>query len=114
MEPRRAPVPTTWLGQEIEAGCRLLFGIAAANRDPDCFVDPDRFDVNRHPEPIMTFGIGAHYCLGAHLARAELVTGLDVLLGRLGDLRLVDPEHTAVGGTVLRGPNQLRVRFSPR
>jgi cytochrome P450 len=114
MEPRRAPVSTIWLGQEIDAGSRLLFGIAAANRDPNCFTDPDRFVVGRHPEPIMTFGIGAHYCLGAHLARAELVTGLEVLLGRLGNLHLVDPEHTAVGGTVLRGPNQLRVRFTAR
>jgi cytochrome P450 len=111
MEPRRAPTATMWFGREIEAGARLLFGIAAANRDPAAFDDPDRFDVGRRPEPIMTFGIGAHFCLGAHLARAELVTALGVLLARLPKLRLVDPERTRVAGTVLRGPNQLRVRF---
>ena len=61
----------------------------------------------------MTFGIGAHFCLGAHLARAELVTAIDVLLHRVADVLLVDPEHTGIGGTVLRGPNQLRVRFTP-
>src|SRR5439155_11469041 len=111
MEPRRAPTATTWFGRELEAGSRLLFGIAAANRDPAVFDDPDRFDVGRRPEPIMTFGIGVHFCLGAHLARAELVTALGVLLARPPNLRLVAPESTRVAGTVLRGPNQLRVRF---
>ena len=113
MEPRRAPTATTWFGQEIEAGARLLFGIASANRDPSMFAEPDRFDITRHPEPIMTFGIGAHFCLGAHLARAEITGALGVILERMKDLRLLDADGTAVGGTVLRGPNRLRVRFQP-
>jgi cytochrome P450 len=113
MEPRRAPTATTWFGQEIEAGARLLFGISAANRDPSMFAEPDRFDITRHPEPIMTFGIGAHFCLGAHLARAEIIGALGVILGRMRDLRLMDAEDTAIGGTVLRGPNRLRVSFAP-
>jgi pulcherriminic acid synthase len=62
----------------------------------------------------MTFGIGPHFCLGAHLARAELTTALRILLERLPDLRLVDAEHTRIGGTVLRGPNRLQVRFRPQ
>jgi cytochrome P450 len=111
MEPRRAPVATSWFGQDIEAGARLLFGIAAANRDPARFDDPDRFDITRHPEPIMTFGIGAHFCLGAHLARAEIAGALEVILTGLKDLRLV--EDTTVSGTVLRGPKRLPVRFKP-
>jgi cytochrome P450 len=113
MEPRRAPTATTWFGQEIEAGARLLFGIASANRDPSMFAEPDRFDITRHPEPIMTFGIGAHFCLGAHLARAEITGALGVILERMKDLRLLDGDGTAVGGTVLRGPNRLRVQFRP-
>jgi pulcherriminic acid synthase len=60
----------------------------------------------------MTFGIGAHFCLGAHLARAELITATRVLLDRLRDIRLADPD-TRVAGTVLRGPKALRVRFTP-
>jgi cytochrome P450 len=114
MEPRRAPTATTWFGQEIEAGARLLFGIAAANRDPARFADPDRFDITRHPEPIMTFGIGAHFCLGAHLARAEIMGALGVMIERMKGLRLVDPGDLAIGGTVLRGPSRLPVRFTPR
>ena len=47
MEPRRAPTATTWFGQPIEAGARLLFGIAAANRDPAHFDRPDEFDMSR-------------------------------------------------------------------
>jgi cytochrome P450 len=111
MEPRRAPTATTWFGQSIDAGARLLFGIAAANRDPAHFDEPDRFDVERRPQPIMTFGIGPHFCLGAHLARAELTGALSVLLSRLPGLRLVDPDATRIAGTVLRGPERLPVRF---
>ena len=59
----------------------------------------------------MTFGIGPHFCLGAHLARAELVGALAALLERLPDLRLADPGATRIAGTVLRGPQQLPVRF---
>ena len=63
----------------------------------------------------MTFGIGPHFCLGAHLARAELVGALAVLLERLPDLRLdaTPPTSTRIAGTVLRGPQQLPVRFRP-
>ena len=114
MEPRRAPVATEWFGRPIEAGSRLLFGIAAANRDPAVFANPDAFDTGRRPEPIMTFGIGPHFCLGAHLARAELTTALGVLLERLPQLRLIDPDDCRVAGTVLRGPVRLPVRFGAR
>jgi cytochrome P450 len=112
MEPRRAPTATTWFGQPIEEGARLLFGIAAANRDPARFDRPDAFDVARHPQPIMTFGIGPHFCLGAHLARAELAGALEVLIDRLPGLRLADPRGTRIAGTVLRGPATLAVRFN--
>jgi len=111
MEPRRAPSATTWFGQPIDAGARLLFGIAAANRDPARFDEPDRFDIDRRPQPIMTFGIGPHFCLGAHLARAELAGALGVLLTRLPGLRLADADGVRIAGTVLRGPERLPVRF---
>ena len=111
MEPRRAPAATTWFGQPIEAGARVLFGIAAGNRDPEVFPDPDRYDVGRRPESIITFGIGAHFCLGAHLARAELVTCLRILLDRLPGLALADDDGVRIAGTVLRGPTALPVRF---
>jgi cytochrome P450 len=114
MEPRRAPAATTWFGQPIEAGARVLFAIAAGNRDPAVFPDPDRYDVSRRPESIITFGIGPHFCLGAHLARAELVTCLRILLDRLPGLALVDSASTRIAGTVLRGPTALPVHFGAR
>ena len=112
MEPRRAPTATVWYGSELPAGARLLFGIAAANRDPERFADPDEFDVGRRPEPIMTFGIGPHFCLGAHLARAEMAMALRVLLERLPGMTLPEPQQTRIHGTVLRGPRHLRVRWN--
>jgi cytochrome P450 len=114
MEPRRAPETTTWFGEPIEAGARLLFAIAAANRDPEVFEAPDRYDVGRRPPSIITFGIGPHFCLGAHLARAEMVTCLRILLDRLPGLALADPDGTRIAGTVLRGPTALPVRFDAR
>ena len=58
----------------------MLLGVMAANRDPAVYPEPDRFDVTRQPASVMTFGFGAHFCLGAHLARAELDIALRVIL----------------------------------
>jgi cytochrome P450 len=115
--PRFAPDEVVWEGIEIPAGTAVYLGVMAANRDPDVFPDPDRFDVRRRPGAVMTFGFGTHFCLGAHLARAELDVALRVLLSRLPNVRLADDdggEPVRVTGTVhqlLRGPNRLPVRF---
>jgi cytochrome P450 len=116
--PRRSPQDVTWHGIDIPAGAMLLLGIMAANRDPAAYPDPDRFDVQRRPTSVMTFGFGTHFCLGAHLARAELDTALRVLLSRLPNLRL-DTDQSGppprISGTIhhlLRGPNRLPVVFS--
>jgi cytochrome P450 len=58
-------------GQTVPAGHRLLLLIGAANRDPAAFPDPDRFDLDRDPSALISFGAGRHYCLGANLARLE-------------------------------------------
>jgi cytochrome P450 len=112
--PRINPRDLVWHGIEIPAGAPMFLGIMAANRDPAAFPDPDRFDVTRHPTQVMTFGFGVHFCLGAHLARAELDTALRVILSRLPDLRLVDDPGVRITGTIhhlLRGPNRLPVEF---
>lgn len=57
--------------QPIRAGDRLLWVMAAANRDPEVFTDPDRFDITRAPNRHVAFGGGIHHCLGAALARIE-------------------------------------------
>lgn len=65
-------------GQIIRKGDRLRWIMAAANRDPRVFSDPDVFDIGRQPNPHISFGSGIHYCLGATLARVE---GQEVLRG---------------------------------
>jgi cytochrome P450 len=60
-----------WGGKVIRRGDRIRWMIAAANRDPSAFVDPDAFNITRQPNPHLSFGGGIHYCLGATLARVE-------------------------------------------
>ncbi len=68
---RTATVDTTVHGVDIGVGQKVALYYTAANRDPDVFDHPDRFDVRRHPNHHLSFGIAEHFCLGAHLARLE-------------------------------------------
>ena len=83
----------------------------AANHDPAVFPDGGRFDLDRHPARLLTFGKGVHFCLGSHLARAEMQVSLSVLLDRLEGLRLTDPANARITHAVLRGPHKLAVAF---
>jgi cytochrome P450 len=77
--------------QMISAGEIVQLSIAAANRDPSHFPDPDTFDAARNPHGVLTFGHGPHGCLGARLAKEQATIALEVLFRRLGtDFRL-DP-----------------------
>jgi cytochrome P450 len=77
-----------WHGTTIPAGAAVVPLIHAANHDPREFPDPDRFDIDRHPNNHLAFGHGVHFCLGANLARLETRTALTVLVQRNPGLRL--------------------------
>jgi cholest-4-en-3-one 26-monooxygenase len=79
-------------GQLIEAGHKVLLLYPAANRDPTVFRDPHRFDVTRSPNNHLAFGIGAHFCLGANLARLELRVFFEELVKRMPGVRLANNE----------------------
>jgi cytochrome P450 len=76
-------------GQAIKAGERVTYWEMSANRDEDVFADPFRFDISRTPNPHVAFGFGAHYCLGANLARLELKVMLEELLDRYDRFEIV-------------------------
>ncbi|MCW2570138.1 MAG: cytochrome [Frankiales bacterium] len=72
----------------VPKGTVLFVCAATANRDPAAFSDPDRFDITRAPAAVLTFGFGAHYCIGAYLARAELAEAFSFLAPRTPGLHL--------------------------
>jgi cytochrome P450 len=79
-------------GVVIPAGTFVLVNTASANRDPAVYEDPDRLDITREGAPPMqSFGAGAHYCLGANLARREIAEALAVMARRMRNLRRAGP-----------------------
>ncbi|QLE72382.1 cytochrome P450 [Streptomyces rectiverticillatus] len=102
-------------GQRIAEGDPVLVVLAAADRDPERFADPDALDLSRRDNQHLGYGHGIHYCLGAPLARLEGQTALATLLRRLPDLRLgADPEDLRWrGGLIMRGLRTLPVAFTP-
>jgi cytochrome P450 len=79
-------------GVMIPAGTLVIANTGAANRDPAVFDDPDRLDITRQgAPPIQTFGAGAHYCLGANLARRELAEARAVMARRMPNARRTGP-----------------------
>lgn len=83
---------TELAGQRLQRGQMVMAVLGSANRDEGLCADPDKLDINRPVCPHMAFGKGTHHCLGASLARQELVVALNTLLRRCPGLRLaVDP-----------------------
>ncbi|OMB77155.1 cytochrome P450 [Mycolicibacterium conceptionense] len=93
------------------AGTFIIVNTYAANRDQTVYDDPARFDITREdPPPILTFGGGVHYCLGANLARLELSEALTILTRRLANPRVAGPVpwKPLLG---LSGPTSLQLAF---
>lgn len=97
-------------GKRIEAGERVLLSLAAANRDPRKFDDPERFDITRGSMNHLGFGHGTHHCLGAPLARLETRVAFPALVEAFPEMELATEEIEWTQSPLVRGPEELRLR----
>ena len=100
-------------GVDIPKGAILNVVLGSANRDPEKYLEPDRFDIFRDRSVRnLAFATGPHVCIGQHLARVEMTRALNALLDRLPNLRL-DPSKPApdIRGHILRVPEHIHVVF---
>jgi cytochrome P450 len=108
-----------WAWEDVQIGTKTIQQgdsvtalLHAANRDPEVFEDPDRFDITRSPNNHLGYGAGVHYCLGAPLARMEGAVAIPTLLRRLPNLELaIEPDDVVWNSTGLYGLRELPVRF---
>lgn len=106
---RTATIDHTIAGSRIAAGDTVLVVVAAANRDPTVFDRPDQFRLDRHGAAPLSFGYGAHYCLGAAVAQLELRTALPKILNRRPVL--AGPVHWR-DAPAIRGPLSVPLIFT--
>ncbi len=99
-------------GVEVAEGDRVALFFASANRDEDVYEDPFEFRIDRHPNPHLAFGVGQHFCMGAHLARLEMETVFRHLMKRLESFEVVGPVerlNSAVNGGIKHLPLRCRL-----
>jgi len=100
-------------GQRIRAGERIVLFYPSANRDEEVFESPDKFRVDRHPNRHLAFGIGEHFCLGAHVARLELEVIFRHLVQRLEHVELAGPLER-LRSSVVGGIKHMPIRYRLR
>jgi pimeloyl-[acyl-carrier protein] synthase len=110
---RIAPADVQLGGKNIEKGSRVVAVLAAANRDPNRFPDPDRLDLLRTDNRHLAFGWAAHFCFGAPLARMEGQIAFNKLLRRLSMPALIDKRWNWRSNAGLRGLTMLNISFTP-
>ena len=110
---RLAPEDVEWEGKVIRKGQAVMAVMAAANRDPDRFPDPDRFDITRADNRHLAFGYAAHFCFGAALARVEGQEAFEAIVRRLPALELQPGPLVWRNNLGLRGLTALPVKFQP-
>ena len=108
--PRMCSQDTQLGGAHIREGDWILFGITAANNDPEVFANPREFDPERSNKNL-AFGHGEHFCLGSHLARQELECAIELLFQRFPEMALSSEHPVEITQAVLRGPKSLWVKL---
>ena len=106
---RRATSDFELRGVTIPKGAQVVVLLGSANRDERRYPDPDRFDVTRDTRGHVAFGLGAHFCLGAALARLEARSALEVLVPELASLTRVRPEREFLDSYQIRGRSRLEL-----
>jgi cholest-4-en-3-one 26-monooxygenase len=110
---RTATADTELGGQSILEGDKVVFWHTSANRDERQFTNPDKFDVTRSPNVHMAFGGGGpHFCLGANLARMEIMVMFDRLLERIPDITQAG-EVKRLQSNFINGTKHIPVTFAP-
>jgi cholest-4-en-3-one 26-monooxygenase len=109
---RTATDDTEIRGRRIKKGQKVVMWYPSANRDEDIFTEPDRFDIGREDNQHLAFGIGEHFCLGANLARLELVVIFQEILKRLKNPRLVATPRR-LRSNFVNGVKEMRIAFDP-
>ena len=104
-------VDTELSGTEIAAGDKVAMYYTSANRDEEVFDDPQVFDIHRHPNPHLSFGIAGHFCLGVHLARLEGKVFFEELLNAFPTIELTG-EPLRVRSNLNNTYKRLPVRLS--
>lgn len=102
--------PVELAGIELADGDEVTCVLAAANRDPQRFADPDRFDIHRPPQPNLGFGVGLHFCLGINLAKLEAELAVGGLLDRVPGFRVAGPY--TYSSLPLRGPQPVSLAIA--
>lgn len=110
---RTLSADTDFDGHDFKKGDTVALYYPSANRDEDVFVDPYRFDVTRRPNRHLAFGVGEHFCAGAHVARLELEMAFKYLLPRIEEIELIG-EPDRLRSNLIGGIKRLPIRFKVR
>ncbi|MEZ5676744.1 MAG: cytochrome P450/oxidoreductase [Thalassovita sp.] len=111
---RQTTAPTTLNGIDLPEGAKLLIVQASGNQDDRHFEDAATFDIYRdNAVDHLTFGYGAHQCMGKNIGRMEMRIFLEEMTRRLPHLRLAEQEFTYLPNTSFRGPDHLWVEWNP-
>ncbi len=97
-------------GATLRRGQMVMVALAAANRDPEVFADPERLDITRVDNPHLSFGHGLHFCLGSSLARLEARTAIGALVSRYPSMKLGTDRPKWGSNLALRGLDSLPIR----